>query len=278
MHFVLRMLREGVLIYCVIICLMYYFQDSLIFVGSTMPNQPIEGLPEGLTVEWMDQGTTSSRVVVGMPEEKVKGVIVFFGGNGETIGALLHRCYEFKAYGFMVLAPEPPGYGLSPGPMGVEATMLTADVAGDLAISKARELGVPVVAIGSSIGTFSALHLAANNIASRVLLHAPLTSLAEVASRLYWWLPVNYLLHDHLRYDSAGDLAALVHLQEPPVLVIHGEQDEIVPMEVGARVCATLGDQCQFLGIKGAHHNDIRLDADGPLGDFIARFLDIHHQ
>ena len=55
------------------------------------------------------------------------------------------------------------------------------------------------------------------------------------------------------RYDT---LAAVAELQIP-LLVIHGTDDELVPLEMGKRVYeAASAPNKTFRGVRGGHHND----------------------
>ncbi len=49
--------------------------------------------------------------------------------------------------------------------------------------------------------------------------------------------------------DKVGKITA-------PLLVLHGDQDEIIPFEQGQRVFAAARQPKQFYPIKGAGHND----------------------
>ena len=41
-----------------------------------------------------------------------------------------------------------------------------------------------------------------------------------------------------------------------PVLVLHGDRDEVVPYEQGKRVFEAAREPKEFYTIRGAHHND----------------------
>ena len=56
-------------------------------------------------------------------------------------------------------------------------------------------------------------------------------------------------------YDNLGKIAKL----KVPVLIIHGDEDEIIPVEMGRRLFAAARDPKELYIIPGAHHNDTYL-------------------
>jgi fermentation-respiration switch protein FrsA (DUF1100 family) len=59
-----------------------------------------------------------------------------------------------------------------------------------------------------------------------------------------------------------------------PLLVLHGERDEIVPLAQGRRVFEAAGGRKAFFAIPGAGHNDTYLAGGEPYWRELARFLD----
>ena len=53
-------------------------------------------------------------------------------------------------------------------------------------------------------------------------------------------------------YDNLGKIDKL----KVPVLIIHGDQDEIIPVEMGRRLFAAARDPKELYIIPGGHHND----------------------
>jgi fermentation-respiration switch protein FrsA (DUF1100 family) len=42
-----------------------------------------------------------------------------------------------------------------------------------------------------------------------------------------------------------------------PLLVAHGDEDEVVPYALGEALFAAAGEPKRFLHLPGAHHNDV---------------------
>jgi fermentation-respiration switch protein FrsA (DUF1100 family) len=63
-------------------------------------------------------------------------------------------------------------------------------------------------------------------------------------------LPIGPLLRT--RYDVAEKIKAV----KAPVLVLQGDQDEVIPVEQGKKVFAAAPSPKEFYTVRGAGHND----------------------
>lgn len=254
--------------YVLLVAVVYLMQDWMIFPGRMMSDGDVERHPPPRVSIFRLQrpGGESFRVALGLPE-KPRGVLVFFVGNGENLASCAFRAGRMTRYDMLTIAPEYPGYGESEGSPSMASLLQTAEVTTAHAAQRAEELGVPLVLGGSSIGTFCAVHLAARGIGQRMLLKAPPTSMVEVGRSHYWFLPVALLLKH--RFDNLARAARL----EIPVLVVHGAEDSIIPIEMGRRLVAAIGENAELLPVPGVAHNDPILDPDGPAAPRIRAFL-----
>jgi fermentation-respiration switch protein FrsA (DUF1100 family) len=88
------------------------------------------------------------------------------------------------------------------------------------------------------------------------------TRMQDVARRHYG--PLGVLAGN--RFDSLTRIARLAS----PLLVAHGDRDEVVPFELGERLFAAAPGPKRFVRAAGFHHNDV-FSAPGLL-DAIATF------
>ena len=96
-----------------------------------------------------------------------------------------------------------------------------------------------------------AVALAAEKPVARMVLESPFTSITDVASSIYWFLPVRWLIKDPFRSDlRIGKVTA-------PVLVLHGERDNVVPIALGERFFGLISAPKRFVRFPGAGHNDL---------------------
>lgn len=182
--------------------------------------------------------------------------VVHFHGNGEQLldqqdlGAALHE----RGLGF--LSVEYPGYGASPGSPTEDGIYAAAEAA----LARLRAQGVPperTVLSGRSLGTGVAVEMARRGHGTRVMLVSPYTSISDMAGLVFPFLPTRLLVRD--RFDTASKAASV----GVPVLIIHGEQDTLIPVEMGRRL-GTRFPRATVQTVPGAGHNDV-LERSGPV-------------
>jgi hypothetical protein len=179
-------------------------------------------------------------------------VVVFFHGNGEQIADAAWLSGPCGRAGAGFAAIEYPGYGLAAdGRAPSEPALLDAAERGlqwlvqRIGISRDR-----IVLAGHSLGTGVAVAMAERGWGTRVLLFSPYTSLPDVGARMFPFLPVRLLMQE--RYDSAARAPAV----RVKVLILHGTEDEVIPVDLGQALAGHFPD-AQFVPVHGAHHNDL---------------------
>ena len=110
-----------------------------------------------------------------------------------------------------------------------------------------------IILFGRSLGAAVAAELATRVKPAALILETPFTTLLDLGRHHYWFLPVRWLVRS--RYDTLG----AVRRVGVPVLVLHGDADEIVPFDMGEQVFAAAPEPKAFHRIRGAGHNDTYL-------------------
>ncbi len=191
-----------------------------------------------------------------------KPLFVYFHGNGDTLSWRVDRDRKLVADGAGLLAVSYRGYEGSTGSPSEAGLNLDADAAYDFAT--ARVVPERVIAWGHSLGTGVAVRLAAERKVGALILEAPYTSVADIAAMNYPFLPVRLLLKDPFHSDwRIGQVTA-------PVLVLHGEDDETIPISFGKRLYDLIQAPKRFVRFPHAGHVD--LDDYGALAsvqDFV---------
>lgn len=181
----------------------------------------------------------------GMP------TLLLFHGNGETIAWSLPMGNDLSARGFGVLLAEYRGYGLSQSSGTPSEEGLYDDASA--ALGFLSDQGVTrehIVAWGTSLGTGVASEIAAQGKVSRLILCSPFTSIREVAAQHAWFLPTKWIMSEQLdTLSKAGRITV-------PTLVVHGDQDEVVPFVMGQDVAAAIKG-AELIRVPGGHHNDL---------------------
>ena len=172
--------------------------------------------------------------------------MVFFHGNGGSLyGSGLANQAIVEA-GFGALLVEYRGYGGNPGEPSEHGLYLDGEAS--IAWLKKRGISAEDIVIASnSIGGGVAVEMAKRHDPSALILVAPFTSLPEVAQSSLWWMPARYLVQD--QYLNAEKIVEL----QMPVLVQHGDADDLVSYEHGKRL-AQLAPKGEFQRFEGSGH------------------------
>ena len=101
------------------------------------------------------------------------------------------------------------------------------------AINWLKNLGLSeedIIIYGESLGTGVATEIAQNSNFAGLVLETPFTSMVEAAKNFYPYIPVGLLLKD--KYKNSLKIKNI----NIPVLVMHGESDQIVPFWMGKKI------------------------------------------
>jgi fermentation-respiration switch protein FrsA (DUF1100 family) len=176
-------------------------------------------------------------------------VVLYFHGNGGTLALRAGRFRKLTQDGTGLLAIDYRGYGGSSGQPTQAGLMIDGRTAYEVAA--ARYPPDRIAVWGESLGTAVAVALAAERTVGRIVLEAPFTSAADVAARHYPWVPVRALMKDQFRSD------ALIGAIKAPLLVLHGTDDDVVPIAFGERLFALAPEHKRFVRLAGGGHNDL---------------------
>jgi pimeloyl-ACP methyl ester carboxylesterase len=185
--------------------------------------------------------------------------LLFFHGNGEIAADYDQLGPLFGKLEMNLLAADYRGYGRSNGRPTVSAMM--ADCHRILAYVRewlaAQDLSGPMVVMGRSLGSASALELAAE--------HPDVIKGLIIESGFAYAGPLLRLLGVDLETLGFKEEEGFVNLQKisryhAPTLIIHAEYDHIIPYADGlALYKASAAQDKQLLKIEDANHNDIMM-------------------
>lgn len=105
--------------------------------------------------------------------------------------------------------------------------------------------------LGESIGTGFASYHASLQPPDQLILLAAFTDLLDIAKNRFWFYPTSLMV------DNALDNEVFLQDYRGRVLQIHGDQDTIIPYELGQKLHASISTEKQFVTITGAGHNDL---------------------
>ncbi len=185
-----------------------------------------------------------------LPAKGSRLTVLLFHGNAGNISHRLDRALlmqlRLKVDTFLL---DYRGYGRSEGSPDEAGTYEDARAAYRWLAARGTS-PERLVLFGESLGSAVATQLA-TVVASRALvLESPFTSVPDMARAVYPFLPLWPFVRT--RYDTLSKIGAL----RVPLLILHGERDEVVPFAQGRRVFEAAPEPKRFYAIRGAGHND----------------------
>jgi uncharacterized protein len=192
-------------------------------------------------------------------------LVLYFGGNAEEVSWMIEAA-QAGAPGASWLLVDYRGYGQSAGSPSEAALVADAIALYDQALKLPGVDPKRIVAFGRSLGSGVAVALAAARPLAGLALATPYDSLAAVAKRYYWYLPVDWMLKH--RFDSIVRAPRLM----TPLLCLVAERDEVIPAAHAERLFEAWGGAKRKVVLAGAGHNDS--DAHPKFWPAIREFLE----
>jgi fermentation-respiration switch protein FrsA (DUF1100 family) len=234
-------------LYVGLAALMYLVQRSLLYFPETVRTAPAAaGLPQAEEVV-LDTADGEKVIAWHVPPRDGKPVVIYFHGNGGSVRLRADRFRRIVAAGVGLVALSYRGYGGSTGTP--TETGLIEDARAAYAYALAR-YPQRIALWGESLGSGVAVALAAEKPVTRLILDAPYTSTVDVAAALYWYLPVRLLMKDQFRSDQR------IKRVTAPVLILHGELDDVIPIAYGERLFAMVPGEKRMIRYPGGYHGD----------------------
>lgn len=232
---------------------LWLFQRKLIYPGAWMtfadspaPSEQVERweIPNdgGVVEAWLLPGD-------GVTAEAPGPAVVFLHGNGEIIDQWTQEMSWYTDRGVSVLLPEYRGYGRSAGKPSQDA------IASDLKTAVGRLLELEsvdpdrLIVHGRSLGGGFAAQVVAmeGHEPAALILGSSFTSLPDAARAM---VPVpGFMIRDKLPVE------AVLRTYAGPVLIVHGEDDTVIPVAHARRNAAAAANATLVIYERTGHNN-----------------------
>ncbi len=184
--------------------------------------------------------------------------ILFFHGNGEVVYDYDDIAPLYNREGMGLFVADYRGYGQSGGTPSFSNTVADSHLILDYLRRMLQDGGYagPLFVMGRSLGSLSAVELAANSPhgLSGLIIESGFASAGRLLSYL---LPVFRSVR--LEEFERANLEKIASITMP-VLILHGQYDEVIPHEQAEVFFENVGSRDKkLLTIPGAGHNDIML-------------------
>ena len=240
------------------------------------PTREIIGSPAdyGIAFEDVYFETTDGRRLNGwfVPGEG-DVTLLWHHGNGGNIG---HRLPDIDLFhrelGVNVLIYDYRGFGRSSADTPSEEG-LYRDAEAALRHLQSREDVDParIVYFGRSLGVAIATELAVRHRPYGLILESGFPSITYMANVDRPWLPA-FVVHRIIaaRYDTGSKIGGL----DVPLLVVHGDVDDTVPLRAGQALFNAANEPKSFYVVEGANHDGLAAVGGRPYIERLREYID----
>jgi fermentation-respiration switch protein FrsA (DUF1100 family) len=236
----------------IIFFMIFYTKIENFFVFY--PQASFDSTPEELRLNYRDIYFSSEdgTALHGwfFPLKTKEPVILFCHGNAGNISHRLDNIRLFLERNLQVFLFDYRGYGKSSGSPSEEGIYQDGRAAYDYLVHQEHIPPDNVVLFGRSLGAAVAIDLALRRDIRAIIIESAFTSMKDMAGTLFLFnlfssvLPANY-----------NNLGKIGHIKVPK-LIVHGEEDNLVPFRMGRDLFEKANDPKSFFPIRGAGHND----------------------
>jgi uncharacterized protein len=216
-------------IYFLVLVFLYFYQRNLLY----HPNENNYSEDQiSVNIEKVKIPTSDNIELLGWYHEKnLKDfkTLIFFHGNAGSLENRIHKLNHFQDMNINFLIIAWRGFSGNNGKPSEQG--LYED--GKSTIDWLKKKGVSeknLILYGESLGTGVVTHLAQNKNFGGVILETPFTSMIDAAKTFYPYIPVDLLLKD--KFENYKKIKNI----HSPILVMHGEADQIVPFSMGKKI------------------------------------------
>ena len=225
---------------------LFVWQRALLFPAPALAGAPAR--PSDAEAVWLATAGGPVEAWYLPPLVSARGpapLLLFTHGNGELIDYWPSAFEEPRRWGLAVLLVEYPGYGRSGGAPSQRSVTAAVLAAFEWARHQPAVDPTRIIAYGRSVGGGAAAALADERPVAAMILESTFSSVAVFARR--FGAP-SLLVRD--RFDNL----AVVRRFTRPLLILHGEHDEVIPVAQGRALHAA--QPASELLLLPCGHND----------------------
>ena len=221
---------------------------------------------------WVESGVTlGCRLFTAQPEAPT---IIYFHGNGETVSDYDQIAPFYLEAGLNILITGYRGYGWSSGEPTVSALYNDGALVLDsfLEHCQANGFSEEVFIMGRSLGSASCIDLAYRfpDKMKGIIIDSGFAETLPLAARLGY-----NVIDSGLREEDCFNNLAKIREIEIPTLILHGADDQLIPLHEAVKLQAESGAKTkQLFVIPGADHNSLLIRGGETYFETIKNFTD----
>lgn len=246
-----RFLTTILLTVIVILGMLYFFQEKLIFRSSVLPQNHVYTFKSDFEELFLRADDGALLNGLHFKQKNPKGVILYCHGNAGALDNWGHWAEELSnRYQYDVVIWDYRGYGKSTGKR--RQSLMLEDGLLFYDYGKMQFPEEEIIVFGRSLGGFFATHITMKTSPVKLILESTPTSLLEIATKEYPFLPSRQLLK--FRFQNDENILKI----NIPTYIIHGTDDMLVPYENGEQLFKRSKAKTKKLyAIVGGGHNNL---------------------
>jgi len=201
------------------------------------------------------------------PLSEKSPVLIFCHGNAGNISHRIENVKLLVKKGISVFLFSYRGYGKSSGRPSEKGIYIDGIAAYDYLTGIEKISSERIAIFGRSLGGSVATEVALHRKARCLIIESTFTSIKDMAKTIFPFFIFSPFLPHH--YNTISKIANV----SIPKLIIHGDNDEIVPFSMGKKLFAQAPEPKLFLPIHGAGHNDTYVVGGEKYFDAIVNFI-----
>ena len=210
----------------------------------------IENLPPSIKHIFLESSDGESISTFYLSNPKADKTILYFHGNAGNASQRLPLARDLTELNSNVLLVDYRGYGLSSGEPSEKGMYLDSRAALRFLVDELNMDLSELFVYGRSIGSAAAVDLVKGHNVAGLILVTPISSGRELAEMAGMENIASIVSDPFNNVDKLG-------LYQGPVLIIHGNDDEVLPVEMGRRLWKMRASRARYLEIPHAGHNNI---------------------
>ena len=248
---------------------LYVYQRNFIYLPSgELRDQGASGPPlSSIITSQTSDGLVLEHFLIPSGDPAAPVVVVFHGNAGNA-AERWPKYSSLVAEGFGLVLAEYRGYGGNPGEPSEAGLIEDGRSLLETLRYEFRIHAPRLILYGESLGAGVATALAADHSVRGLILESAFTSLPDMAQRAYPLYPARWLVKD--QFDNLARLGEA----SAPTMVIHGVEDEVVPISHAQALLSVASGEVQSLLIEEAGHNNLsEFGVMRHVADFAERLL-----
>jgi len=205
-----------------------------------------------------------------VPAPNPYATVLYFHGNAGNISHRVEiaKMFNEKKMNFFII--DYRGFGRSKGSPNEKGTYLDGLAAYNYLVNVKGILPEKIVLYGKSLGAAVAIDVATKVKAGAFICESGFTSTQDMARGIYKFFPLWLFVGQ--KYDSLGKIEQV----NIPTLIIHSQNDEIVPFSHGKRLFEKAREPKELYVMRGGHNDAFYIYSEEcmqRIDDFLRKYI-----